>query len=235
MEIIDQNDHNLTNFSSKSRTVSSDHIPLLMEVKLEARPTVQEKVEVPNFNDNSSLLKLKEITSKTTQFTECFANCLPLMEQSKNWLSTVETHVKNSFKKIRIRPTKIRPSAADRLISQKNKLLKQGKITEAKTLDAQIAIQISEEGRTKANMFKKYTDTNGSIVLSEMWKLKKRLFPKKASMLPSAKVNYKGKLVTEPRELTKLIGEEYGRVRLRNRPSHPMNHGGKEIRQTFLN
>ena len=53
-------------------------------------------------------------------------------------------------------------------------------------------------------------------------------------MLPSAKVNYKGKLVTEPTELTKLIGEEYGRVRLRNRPSHPMNHRGKEIRQTLL-
>ena len=64
--------------------------------------------------------------------------------------------------------------------------------------------------------------------------IKKRLFPKKASMLPSAKVNYKGKLVTEPTELTKLIGEEYGRVRLRTRPSHPMNHGGKEIRQTLL-
>ena len=67
---------------------------------------------------------------------------------------------------------------ADYLITQKNKLLKQGNIQESKLLDAQIARKISEEGTFKANMFRKYTERNGNIVLSEMWKLKKRLFPK---------------------------------------------------------
>ena len=70
--------------------------------------------------------------------------------------------------------------------------------------------------------------------MSEMWKLKKKLFPKKACALPSAKINYRGKIVTEPKELKKLIGEEYGRVRLRKRPTHPLNQEGKQIRKLLL-
>ena len=67
-----------------------------------------------------------------------------------------------------------------------------------------------------------------------MWKLKKRMFPKKASMHPSSKMNYRGKIVTEPKELTKLIGEEYGRVRLRKRPSHALDLRGKATRKILL-
>ena len=59
----------------------------------------------------------------------------------------------------------IRPYAADR---QRNKLVKQGKISESKVLYAQIAKTISEEGRLKASMFKRYCDQNASGVLSEM-------------------------------------------------------------------
>ena len=92
----------------------------------------------------------------------------------------------------------------------------------------------SEEGRSKENMFRKYTDRNGNIVLSEMWSLKKKLFPKKASALPAAKKYYKWNIVTEPAELKNLLGEENGRVRLRKRQSHPLNVKGKEMRQTLL-
>ena len=79
-------------------------------------------------------------------------------------------------------------------------------------------------------MFRKYCDRNESGVLSEMWKMKKKLFPKKPSTLPSAKINHRGKLVTEP----KLIGEEYGRIRLRKWPTHPLNVAGKPIRNKLL-
>ena len=234
MEIIDHRDHNLTCFKTKSKAVNSDHAPLLMEVELKSRPTVKEKVGIPNFNDKLSQLKFKESTSDTAQFTECFECMQPLLEQSNQWLSNVKAHVNKSFKKIRIRPWKIRPSKADRLIAQKYRLQKQGKIYQSELLDAQIAITITEEGRLKGNMFRKYTDRNGSGVLSEMWKLKKNKFSNKASCLPSAKINYKGKVVTEPKELTKLIGEEYGRVRLRKRPSHSLNLQGKSMRNLVL-
>ena len=83
-------------------------------------------------------------------------------------------------------------------------------------------------------MFEKYTDNNTSACLSEMWKMKKALFLRKAQTLPAAKVNYHGRLVSEPKELTKLLGEEYEKVRLRKRPSHPDNVEGKQIRKTLL-
>ena len=56
-------------------------------------------------------------------------------------------------------------------------------------------------------MFRKYCNRNKSGILSEMWNLKKKLFPKKPSTLPSSKIDYRGKLVTESKELTLLIGE----------------------------
>ena len=237
MKIVDDKDHKLTNYSmlnKEGEAVSSDHAPLLMEVKLEAKPTKKEKIEIYNFEDTESQLKFKDNTSKTNVFTECFETMQPVLLQCDKWLSHVNAHVERSFTKIRIRSRKIRPSAADRLIGQRNKLVKQGKISESKVLDAQIAKTISEEGRHKASMFKKYCDRNASGVLAEMWNFKKNMFPKIACTLPSAKINYQGKLVTEPTELTKLIGEEYGRVRLRKRPSHPLNLEGKQTRKTLL-
>ena len=113
-------------------------------------------------------------------------------------------------------------------------MLKQGKTIEYQQLDALIAKSISEEGRKKASMFGKYCGRSQSDMLSEMWKLKKKLFPKKPSTLPSAIINHRCKIVTEPLELTKLIGEEYGRVRLRKRPTHPLNISGKQIRKKVL-
>ena len=59
------------------------------------------------------------------------------------------------------------------------------------------------------------------------------MFPKKAPTLPAAKLNFQGRIVSEPKELTHLLGEEYGRVRLRNRPVHQFNTEGKEIRKVL--
>ena len=68
-------------------------------------------------------------------------------------------------------------------------------------MDENITKIVAEEGRAKAKMFEKYFDQNGSNNVHEMWKLKKKLFPKKAYVLPSAKLNYQGRVVTEPNEL----------------------------------
>ena len=84
-------------------------------------------------------------------------------------------------------------------------------------------------------MFKKFTDISSSGCLSEMWKLKESLFLKKALTLPSAKLNHLGRIVSEPGELTKLLGEEYGIFRLRKRPTHPQFKWLKTMRSKVLN
>ena len=63
----------------------------------------------------------------------------------------------------------------------------------------------------------------------------KTLFPKKSHTVPSAKLKYQGKIVSAPKELVKLMGEEYVKKRLRKRPIHPMNIEGKKIRKNFCN
>ena len=67
-----------------------------------------------------------------------------------------------------------------------------------------------------------------------MWKLKKSLFPRKSPSLPSAKTNYNGKLVSEPEELKALLAFEYGKVRLRKRPAHPLHKQIVQIRKKLL-
>lgn len=119
------------------------------------------------------------------------------------WLRNLKSHCKKAFKKIRIRKNYIKPSAAEKMITERNKLLRQGKIKETRHIDVKIAKIISEEGRHKALMFEKYTDNSTSVCLSEMWKMKKSLFPKKTPTLPTAKYNYFGRLVSEPNELKK--------------------------------
>ena len=56
----------------------------------------------------------------------------------------------------------------------------------------------------------------------KIWKLKKALFPKKPFSLPAAKLDYQNKIVSNPNDLTELLCEEYGRIRLRKRPTHPL-------------
>ena len=50
-----------------------------------------------------------------------------------------------------------------------------------------------------------------------MWKLNKKLWPKCGGVLPAAKKNHKGKLVSNPKAIKKLLAREY-KDRLRKRP-----------------
>ena len=224
MKIENGNKHILTNFSSAkdgATAKESDHKPLTMEVKLKIPSQKRVKVEIMNFTDKASQEAFKEYTSKTEDFTDCFKTMQSVLEQADNWINLVESYCKKTFKLIGIRTKNIKVSSADKLISERNKLIKRG-CKDTSNLDAQIATIISKEGMKKATMFKKYTDTNMSGAVSQMWKLKKSLFPKKTSSLPVAKLNYQNQIISYPKDLTNLLGEEYGRIRLRKRPTHPL-------------
>ena len=64
------------------------------------------------------------------------------------------------------------------------------------------------------NNFKTYSDNPENVNLSQMWKTLRKLWPKCGSNLPSAKKNHKGKVISGPRGLKKLLAKEY-RERLR--------------------
>ena len=69
-------------------------------------------------------------------------------------------------------------------------------------------------------MFKDFCNESNSINISEMWKLKHKIWPKKHETLPTGKFNNQGHMVTDHEELKKLYALEF-KERLRARPTHP--------------
>ena len=76
---------------------------------------------------------------------------------------------------------------------------------EAKLLDLQISKILAKEGVSKASLFKQFCDKNQATNVTAMWKLKRKLRPKKATALPVAKMSHGGRLISAPGELKKLL------------------------------
>ena len=57
--------------------------------------------------------------------------------------------------------------------------------------------------------FKSYSDNPEQINMSQMWKTLQKLWPKCVNSLPSAKKNHRGKVISGPRGLKKLLAKEY--------------------------
>ena len=127
------------------------------------------------------------------------------------------SYCKKAFPKIRIRTKRIRGSAADKKIQERNVLKK--KQTESKTtssedkhlknLESEIGKILEEEERFKSLKFKKFCADNGLVSLSEMWNLKKELWPKANESMPTGKIYPQGKIVTSPDEIKTLLSKEY--------------------------
>ena len=85
--------------------------------------------------------------------------------------------------------------------------------------------------------FKSFSDNHETINMQEMWKRNKKLWPKVGNNLPTAKKNHKGKLVSNPGAIKKLLAREY-KDRLRRRPVRPditdIRMGRKEITKLKL-
>ena len=79
----------------------------------------------------------------------------------------------------------------------------------------------AEDNRNKIiENFKKFSVNPENINLSQMWKTLKKLWPKCGPTLPTAKKNHRGKIVTGPNELKKLLAKEYKEL-IRSRPIRP--------------
>lgn len=87
-------------------------------------------------------------------------------------------------------------------------------------LDKDIAAILHDKAKCNAYKFRKFCDTASSFPVQLMWKTKKRIWPKKMSTLPIAKLNQFNKLVSSPREIKAALFQEY-KERLRKREIRP--------------
>ena len=106
-----------------------------LDLKFEnARP---QKVEIFDFKKKISQEKFKEITSKTTKFTDCFDNLLPLPIQIQNWHHHLSSSCQEAFTKIRIKKKKqlIVNKEISNLIRKKNEMKKSNSDMNSKDID----------------------------------------------------------------------------------------------------
>ena len=88
-------------------------------------------------------------------------------------------------------------------------------------IEQEIAEKESEENRKViVENFKHLSDNPENVNLQQMWKLHSKLWPKNGVSLPTAKKNHKGKLISDPVGIKKLMAREY-KNRLRSRPFRP--------------
>ena len=102
-----------------------------------------------------------------------------------------------------------------------------------KDIEKEIANIEAEENRNKIiKEFKNLSNNPENVNIKEVWKRLKKICPKFKPQLPIAKVNFMGKLVSEPTEIKELLRKEYVQ-RLRTRPVRP-DLGDLEVRKNEI-
>ena len=217
----------LTNYQAAKncgRAINSDHFTEYMDVDLEFISEKPKRVEYFNFKDKSSQATYKKITSQTKEFTDCFKDDKTLEMQIENWQKVLEKYCQKAFKKFRVRRKKTSTINASikNLIDQRNILISNsGDKDLIDKIDQDIADQESEENRKIIiENFQQISENPEKINMQQIWKLYAKLWPKTGTVLPTAKRNHRGKIISAPNEIKKVLAKEY-KDRLRSRPFRP--------------
>ena len=187
-----------------------------MDLDIKIEPEKPKRIEIFNYKEEASKVKFKKLTSETTDFTLCFEDEKPLLEQIENWQNVLKSYCAQSFRKIRIRKKNIKPlkQPLGRLIDERNHLTNQPDVPENKVKLEDLLKKIheieAEENRNKlVKNYKEFSENPENVNVQQMWKVLKRVWPKTASSLPVAKKNYKGKIISGPKDIKNLLAMEY--------------------------
>ena len=218
---------NFTNVQKGGKAIDTDHYTQILKVKLDICPNQQKRLEILNFKNTQCQEKFREITQQTDDFHKCLRDNVPNDTKYTRWRNTLQTYCERAFRKIRVKTKNIDVNGAEKMIDQRNQLKKhvetkpniilQSKID---TLEKDIAAILHNKAKCNAYRFRKFCDKSNSFPVQSMWKLKKRIWPKKKSTLPVAKLNQVNKLVNTPREIKATLFQEY-KERLRIRKIRP--------------
>ena len=147
-----------------------------------------------------------------------------LIKQVENWKSVFNSYCRKAFKKVRITKKKFIspvPPEVYKLIDSRNKLVNSDQKAEVEKLDLEISNIEAEINRNRImDNFKRFSEDPLNVNLHQVWKTMNKLWPKVGTTKPTAKKNYKGRIISEPNEIKKLLSKEY-KERLRDRPIRP--------------
>ena len=227
MVIDDKKEYILTNFQAArggGKATNSDHFTQYLDLDLDFVSEKPERDEFYNFKNTESQAVFRKLTSETEVFTNCFMDGKPLEKQVENWLNTLHTFCQKSFKKIRVKKRNIQPLKPNmsRMINERNNMIKNHENEDkVHQIDQKIAQFEAEENRKIiVDNFSQFAEDPENIDRGKMWKLLGKLWPKNGISIPTAKRNHKGRIISAPGELKKLLAKEY-KDRLRLRPFRP--------------
>ena len=164
------------------------------------------------------------LTSETNEFSECFSNETPLLQNIENWRKVLNAYCSKAFRKIRIKKKATKPISGklSALFDDKIRMVKLGASEkEIDEINLSIAETEAAENREKIlKQFQFFSENPENIEMQKMWKCLKSICPKVKPSLPSAKRNFKGKIISGRKEIKNLLAKEY-RNRLRTRPARP--------------
>ena len=227
MVIDNSRDYILTNYQAarnQGKATNSDHFTQYMDVDLELITEKPQRIEYFDFKNKHSQEMFKKLTSETAEFLNCFNNGKPLQKQVDEWQKVLKINCQKAFKKFRIRRKTSKPIKGNirKLIDERNSLVNcSSNHDEIDKIDNEIADQEAEENRKIVmENFKQLADNPEQVNMQQMWKLHSKLWPKTGGVLPTAKKNHRGGIVSAPGEIKKLLAKEY-KDRLRSPPYRP--------------
>ena len=123
---IDEGKHNVpTNFTQVKKggkAVDSDHVPLQINLNFKVIPTRPTRIILYNFKNEQGRDTFQNLISDINSVSKCFESMQSLQVQCETWKHTLMSYCKKAFQKIRVR-RKIKPSATDSLVKERNLLI----------------------------------------------------------------------------------------------------------------
>ena len=131
---------NYTQSKGNVKANNSDHNTQFVNMTLKTIPMKEHTREIYNLKNVEGQIKFKRLTEDTQDFLSCLQGRARLSVRIERWKRSLDSHIKQSFRKIKVRKNQRKQSAASALIDKRNRIKKSHEQShEVKALDAQIA------------------------------------------------------------------------------------------------
>ena len=116
----------LTKFSTKTGRKSvkpSDHNTLILEldIRWNSNEKEEKRQEIYNFKNEEQFQRFEMLTESDKDLKNCFKDCTDVNAAANRWLKILNSLIKKSFKKIRIKQQKMNPDL-EKLFAEKESI-----------------------------------------------------------------------------------------------------------------
>ena len=223
--------YSLTKYTNKSGSATtmkeSDHRTMIIEVSTKLNPLVDEKeerVEIFNYKNSEDFEKFVQITNNNDDLNHCFDDEDEALENSsKRWLKLLKNIIKRSFRKIRMKKSKLKPELEN--LFQQKETLKSQLAEKVNQEDLDDVIKLNQEidnvsekianicAEKNRDIVNEYIGNSNDVLegfsQAKTWAMKKKLSPKNTVEPPAAKKDDQGNLITGKEALENLYLKTY--------------------------